>query len=63
MTDGTVDGYPGAGPPYPVRRSICEEGVVTVENAANGEGAAGDFVRLAGGPLFDAVIDEAGADI
>ncbi len=38
------------------------EGVVDVEGAADGEGAVGDVVEFAHGPLFLAVVDEEGTD-
>ena len=57
-----VDGEPGAGLPDPVRRGVGGQGVVEAKGAADGEGAVGDVVNLAGGPLFLAVVDEERAD-
>ena len=58
-----VDGEPGAGLPDPVGGGVGGEGVVEPEGAADGEGAVGDVVDLAGGPLLLAVVDEQGADL
>jgi hypothetical protein len=57
-----VDGEPGAGLPDPVGNGVGGQGVVEAEGAANGEGAVGNVVNLAGGPLLLAVVDEEGAD-
>ncbi len=57
-----VDGEPGAGLPDPVGSGVGGQGVVEAEGAANGEGAVGDVVDLAGGPFLLAVVDEERAD-
>ena len=57
-----VDEQPGAGLPEKAGLALGGEGVVEVEDAADGEGAVGDFVELAGGPLALGVVDEKGAD-
>ncbi len=63
MAGGAVDEEPGAGLPDPVGGGVAGEGVVEAEGAADGEAAVGDFVEVAGGPLFLAVVDEEGADL
>jgi hypothetical protein len=58
VTGDAVDGDPGAGLPEPVLGCFCRERVVDVEGPADGEGAVGDVVEFAHGPLFLAVVDE-----
>ena len=57
-----IDREPGAGLPDPVKGGVGGQGVVEAKGAANGEGAVGDVVELAGSPFFLAVVDEEGAD-
>jgi len=57
-----IDGQPGAGLPDPVRNGVGWQCVVEAKGAANGEGAVGDVVNLAGSPLFLVVVDEERAD-
>jgi hypothetical protein len=57
-----VDGEPRAGLPDPVGAGIGGESVVEAQDAADGEGAVGDVVDLAGSPLFLSVVDEEWAD-
>src|SRR5262249_53487369 len=49
---------PGPALPDPVLGLVAGKGVVEAECAADDEAAVGDVVRLAGGPLFDLVIDD-----
>jgi hypothetical protein len=56
-----VDEEPGAGLPGPARR-FGGEGVVDAEGAADDEGAVGDVVDFAYGPLFLGAVDEERAD-
>ena len=63
MAGGAVDEQPGSGLPDPVRSGVRREGVIETEGAADGEAAIRDVVKIAGGPLFLAVVDQEGADL
>ena len=63
MAGDAVDEEPGAGLPDPAGLVVMGESVVEVEGAADGEGAVGDVVEIARGPLALAVVDDEGADL
>ena len=63
VSGGAVDEQPGAGLPDPVRSRIGWQPVVDVQGAADGEGAIGDVVGFAHGPLLLAVVDEERTDL
>lgn len=62
VSGDAVDEEPGAGLPDPVCGGVGGQGIVEAEGAANGEGAIGDFVEVAGGPFLLMFVDEQGAD-
>ncbi len=61
VAGGAVDHEPGAGLPGPAW-GFVGQGVVDAEGAADDEGAVGDVVDLAEGPLFLSAVDVEGAD-
>ncbi len=61
MTTDAVDHEPGAGLPGPAN-GLGGEGIVDAEGAADDEGAVGDVVDFAEGPLFLDAVDDEGAD-
>ena len=63
VAGGAVDHEPGAGLPDPARSGVGGQSVVEAKGAADGEGAVGDVVDLAGGPLLLAVVDVERADV
>jgi hypothetical protein len=62
VAGGAVDHEPGAGLPGPAGR-FGGERVVDVEGAADDEGAVGDIVDVAEGPLFLVAVDEERANV
>ncbi len=61
MAGGAVDHEPGAGLPGPAG-GLGGEGIVDAEGPADDEGAVGDIVDFAEGPLFLCTVDDEGAD-
>lgn len=62
VSGGAIDPEPGAGLPDPARRGVGGESIVEAQGTTDGEGAVGDVMNLAGGPLFLAVVDIERAD-
>jgi len=62
VAGGTIDDDPGGGLPDPALAGVIGKAVVDVEGAADGEGAVGDVVELANGPLLLFAVDEERAD-
>ena len=58
MAGGAIDEDPAGWLPDPVLAGLGGEGVVDVEDASDGEGAIGDGVLLADGPLLELVVDD-----
>ena len=63
MAGAAIDHDPGSALPDPVLGFVAGKGVIEAECAADDEAAIGDVMRFPGGPLFDLVIDDEGADV
>ena len=63
VAGGAVDEEPGSGLPAPALGGFAGQGVVEAQGSADGEGAVGDVVGVAGGPLFLAAVDDQRADL